>query len=113
MQPRGLRVPAGGQAGGNGPPDVGEGGLTGGLAVSLLQEAEAIVQKIKQQQYADLLSHDQLLTERKEQKVFLHFGKNCGPLLLGPLQPLLPLFPEYPRGGGEGLCLQNKEPWAL
>uniref|UniRef100_A0A452SUK1 phosphatidylinositol-3,4,5-trisphosphate 5-phosphatase n=1 Tax=Ursus americanus TaxID=9643 RepID=A0A452SUK1_URSAM len=36
-------------------------------------EAEAIVQKIKQQQYADLLSHDQLLTERKEQKVFLHF----------------------------------------
>ncbi|XP_032713406.1 phosphatidylinositol 3,4,5-trisphosphate 5-phosphatase 1 isoform X1 [Lontra canadensis] len=36
-------------------------------------EAEAIVQKIKQQQYADLLSHDQLLMERKEQKVFLHF----------------------------------------
>ncbi|XP_045650056.1 phosphatidylinositol 3,4,5-trisphosphate 5-phosphatase 1 isoform X2 [Ursus americanus] len=36
-------------------------------------EAEAIVQKIKQQQYADLLAHDQLLTERKEQKVFLHF----------------------------------------
>uniref|UniRef100_A0A2K6FHL3 phosphatidylinositol-3,4,5-trisphosphate 5-phosphatase n=1 Tax=Propithecus coquereli TaxID=379532 RepID=A0A2K6FHL3_PROCO len=36
-------------------------------------EAETIIQKIKQQQYADLLSHDQLLTERKEQKVFLHF----------------------------------------
>ncbi|CAD7686772.1 unnamed protein product [Nyctereutes procyonoides] len=36
-------------------------------------EAETIVQKIKQQQYADLLSHDQLLMERKEQKVFLHF----------------------------------------
>uniref|UniRef100_A0A250YM58 phosphatidylinositol-3,4,5-trisphosphate 5-phosphatase n=1 Tax=Castor canadensis TaxID=51338 RepID=A0A250YM58_CASCN len=36
-------------------------------------EAEAIVQKIKQQQYADLLVHDQLLTERREQKVFLHF----------------------------------------
>ncbi|XP_053453105.1 phosphatidylinositol 3,4,5-trisphosphate 5-phosphatase 1 isoform X1 [Nycticebus coucang] len=36
-------------------------------------EAETIIQKIKQQQYADLLSHDQLLTERREQKVFLHF----------------------------------------
>uniref|UniRef100_A0A452F6F1 phosphatidylinositol-3,4,5-trisphosphate 5-phosphatase n=1 Tax=Capra hircus TaxID=9925 RepID=A0A452F6F1_CAPHI len=36
-------------------------------------EAETIIQKIKQQQYADLLSHDQLLMERKEQKVFLHF----------------------------------------
>ncbi|XP_010345510.1 phosphatidylinositol 3,4,5-trisphosphate 5-phosphatase 1 isoform X1 [Saimiri boliviensis] len=36
-------------------------------------EAETIIQKIKQQQYADLLCHDQLLTERKEQKVFLHF----------------------------------------
>ncbi|XP_019595308.1 phosphatidylinositol 3,4,5-trisphosphate 5-phosphatase 1 isoform X3 [Rhinolophus sinicus] len=36
-------------------------------------EAEAIIQKIKQQQYADLLSHDQLLMERKEQRVFLHF----------------------------------------
>uniref|UniRef100_A0A8C3YUA4 phosphatidylinositol-3,4,5-trisphosphate 5-phosphatase n=1 Tax=Catagonus wagneri TaxID=51154 RepID=A0A8C3YUA4_9CETA len=36
-------------------------------------EAESIIQKIKQQQYADLLSHDQLLMERKEQKVFLHF----------------------------------------
>ncbi|XP_077011562.1 phosphatidylinositol 3,4,5-trisphosphate 5-phosphatase 1 [Tamandua tetradactyla] len=38
-----------------------------------ISEAEAIIQKIKQQQYADLLTHDQLLTERKEQKVFLHF----------------------------------------
>lgn len=36
-------------------------------------EAEAIIQKIRQQQYADLLAHDQLLLERKEQKVFLHF----------------------------------------
>lgn len=36
-------------------------------------EAEAIVQKIRQQQYADLLAHDQLLTERREQKVFLNF----------------------------------------
>ncbi|XP_020930689.1 phosphatidylinositol 3,4,5-trisphosphate 5-phosphatase 1 isoform X1 [Sus scrofa] len=36
-------------------------------------EAETIIQKIKQQQYADLLSHDQLLMERKDQKVFLHF----------------------------------------
>uniref|UniRef100_H0VJ02 phosphatidylinositol-3,4,5-trisphosphate 5-phosphatase n=1 Tax=Cavia porcellus TaxID=10141 RepID=H0VJ02_CAVPO len=36
-------------------------------------EAEAIIQKIRQQQYADLLAHDQLLTERKEQRVFLHF----------------------------------------
>uniref|UniRef100_G1R9V4 phosphatidylinositol-3,4,5-trisphosphate 5-phosphatase n=1 Tax=Nomascus leucogenys TaxID=61853 RepID=G1R9V4_NOMLE len=36
-------------------------------------EAETIIQKIKQQQYADLLSHDQLLTERREQKGVLHF----------------------------------------
>lgn len=36
-------------------------------------EAETIIQKIKQQQYSDLLAHDQLLLERKEQKVFLHF----------------------------------------
>ncbi|XP_005883006.1 PREDICTED: phosphatidylinositol 3,4,5-trisphosphate 5-phosphatase 1 [Myotis brandtii] len=36
-------------------------------------EAEPMIQKIKQQQYADLLCHDQLLMERKEQKVFLHF----------------------------------------
>nr|P97573.1 RecName: Full=Phosphatidylinositol 3,4,5-trisphosphate 5-phosphatase 1; AltName: Full=Inositol polyphosphate-5-phosphatase D; AltName: Full=Phosphatidylinositol-4,5-bisphosphate 5-phosphatase; AltName: Full=SH2 domain-containing inositol 5'-phosphatase 1; Short=SH2 domain-containing inositol phosphatase 1; Short=SHIP-1 [Rattus norvegicus]AAB40610.1 inositol polyphosphate 5' phosphatase Ship [Rattus norvegicus] len=36
-------------------------------------EAEAIIQKIKQQQYSDLLAHDQLLLERKEQEVFLHF----------------------------------------
>ncbi|XP_004637459.2 phosphatidylinositol 3,4,5-trisphosphate 5-phosphatase 1 isoform X1 [Octodon degus] len=36
-------------------------------------EAEAIIQKIRQQQYTDLLAHDQLLMERREQKVFLHF----------------------------------------
>ncbi|KAI5930506.1 Phosphatidylinositol 3,4,5-trisphosphate 5-phosphatase 1 [Manis javanica] len=36
-------------------------------------EAETMVQKIRQQQYTDLLFHDQLLMERKEQKVFLHF----------------------------------------
>ena len=41
------------------------GHLTSGPAMSLLQEAETIIQKIKQQQYADLLSHDQLLMERK------------------------------------------------
>ncbi|XP_077205403.1 phosphatidylinositol 3,4,5-trisphosphate 5-phosphatase 1 isoform X1 [Paroedura picta] len=36
-------------------------------------EAENIIQKIKQQQYPELLSYDQLLIERKDQKVFLHF----------------------------------------
>uniref|UniRef100_A0A8D0HC96 phosphatidylinositol-3,4,5-trisphosphate 5-phosphatase n=1 Tax=Sphenodon punctatus TaxID=8508 RepID=A0A8D0HC96_SPHPU len=36
-------------------------------------EAENIIQKIKQQQYTELLSSDQLLMERKEQKVFLQF----------------------------------------
>ncbi|XP_055977855.1 LOW QUALITY PROTEIN: phosphatidylinositol 3,4,5-trisphosphate 5-phosphatase 1 [Sorex fumeus] len=36
-------------------------------------EAESIVQKIRQQQFSDLLAHDQLLQERREQKVFLHF----------------------------------------
>lgn len=50
------------------------------MALSSLQEAEAIIQKIRQQQYSDLLAHDQLLMERKEQKVFLHFGKNCRPV---------------------------------
>ncbi|XP_075385455.1 phosphatidylinositol 3,4,5-trisphosphate 5-phosphatase 1 [Tenrec ecaudatus] len=38
-----------------------------------ISEADLIIQKIKQQQYADLLAHDQLLTERRERKVFLHF----------------------------------------
>ncbi|XP_054979402.1 phosphatidylinositol 3,4,5-trisphosphate 5-phosphatase 1 isoform X2 [Sorex araneus] len=36
-------------------------------------EAETIVQKIRQLQFSDLLAHDQLLQERREQKVFLHF----------------------------------------
>nr|XP_020643082.1 phosphatidylinositol 3,4,5-trisphosphate 5-phosphatase 1 isoform X1 [Pogona vitticeps] len=36
-------------------------------------EAENIVQKIKQQQYLELLNFDQLLIERKDQKVFLQF----------------------------------------
>lgn len=49
--------------------------------MSPFQEAEAIIQKIKQQQYADLLAHDQLLLERKEQKVFLHFGEGTLSLL--------------------------------
>ncbi|XP_006893594.1 PREDICTED: phosphatidylinositol 3,4,5-trisphosphate 5-phosphatase 1 [Elephantulus edwardii] len=38
-----------------------------------VSEADLIIQKIKQQQYPELLAHDQLLMERKEQKVFLHF----------------------------------------
>uniref|UniRef100_A0A8D2LE76 phosphatidylinositol-3,4,5-trisphosphate 5-phosphatase n=1 Tax=Varanus komodoensis TaxID=61221 RepID=A0A8D2LE76_VARKO len=36
-------------------------------------EAENIIQKIKQQQYSELLNFDQLLLEKKEQKVFLQF----------------------------------------
>ncbi|XP_028923186.1 phosphatidylinositol 3,4,5-trisphosphate 5-phosphatase 1 isoform X1 [Ornithorhynchus anatinus] len=36
-------------------------------------EAENIIQKIRQQQFPDLLVHDQLLMERKDQKVFLNF----------------------------------------
>ncbi|XP_014432967.1 phosphatidylinositol 3,4,5-trisphosphate 5-phosphatase 1 isoform X2 [Pelodiscus sinensis] len=36
-------------------------------------DAENIIQKIKQQQYPDLLSFDQLLMEKKDQKVFLQF----------------------------------------
>lgn len=85
-----------GQVGGDEPPrHVGEGRcLTCGLAVSSLQEAETMVQKIRQQQYTDLLFHDQLLMERKEQKVFLHFGENCSPLLPGPPVILSPLFPD-------------------
>lgn len=39
------------------------------------QEAEYIVTKIKQQQYQELLSKDQLSMERSDGKVFLHFGK--------------------------------------
>lgn len=55
--------------------------------MSPFQEAEAIIQKIKQQQYSDLLAHDQLLLERKDQKVFLHFGEGghtVSPLHLFP-----------------------------
>uniref|UniRef100_A0A8C9ERK8 phosphatidylinositol-3,4,5-trisphosphate 5-phosphatase n=1 Tax=Pavo cristatus TaxID=9049 RepID=A0A8C9ERK8_PAVCR len=36
-------------------------------------EAENIIQKIRQQQYPELLAFDQLLIERKDQKVFLQF----------------------------------------
>ncbi|NWX85336.1 SHIP1 phosphatase, partial [Nothoprocta pentlandii] len=36
-------------------------------------EAENIIQKIKQQQYPELLAFDQLLLERRDQKVFLQF----------------------------------------
>lgn len=39
------------------------------------QEAEYIVTKIKQQQYQELLSKDQLSMERDDGKVFLHFGE--------------------------------------
>ena len=39
------------------------------------QEAEYIVTKIKQQQYQELLSKDQLGMEKKDGKVFLHFGE--------------------------------------
>lgn len=39
------------------------------------QEAENIVQKIKQQQYQELLVFDQLNMERIESQVFLHFRK--------------------------------------
>lgn len=49
-------------------------GVGGGMCPA--QEAETIIQKIKQQQYPDLLAHDQLLQERKDQKVFLHFGES-------------------------------------
>lgn len=40
------------------------------------QEAEYIVTKIKQQQYQELLSKDQLSMEKKDGKVFLHFGEH-------------------------------------
>lgn len=43
--------------------------------VSPLQEAEHIVTKIRQQQYQELLSKDQLNMERNDGKVFLHFGE--------------------------------------
>ncbi|NWV66500.1 SHIP1 phosphatase, partial [Malurus elegans] len=36
-------------------------------------EAENIIQKIRQQQYSELLAFDQLLLERRDQKVFLQF----------------------------------------
>nr|XP_032657536.1 phosphatidylinositol 3,4,5-trisphosphate 5-phosphatase 1 [Chelonoidis abingdonii] len=37
------------------------------------REAENIIQRIKQQQYPELLGFDQLLMEKKDQKVFLQF----------------------------------------
>lgn len=45
------------------------------LHVSTPQEAELIVTKIKQQQYNDLLSKDQLNVARNDGRVFLHFGE--------------------------------------
>lgn len=71
------------------------------MTLSLFQEAEAIVQKIKQQQYADLLVHDQLLTERREQKVFLHFGEITA-ALLPPQMSLL---------GNGCVCRTGKPGW--
>lgn len=82
--------------------------------MSLLQEAEAIIQKIKQQQYTELLSHDQLLMERRDQKVFLHFGKNCRPRLQGPCsQRCLPFSQNTLVGGmaGKGVCPGKEETW--
>lgn len=38
-------------------------------------EAENIIQKIKQQQYQELLAYDQLNMERKESQVFLYFNE--------------------------------------
>ncbi|XP_062988465.1 phosphatidylinositol 3,4,5-trisphosphate 5-phosphatase 1 [Elgaria multicarinata webbii] len=38
-------------------------------------EAENIIQKIKQQQYPELLNYDQLLIEKKDQKMFLQFDE--------------------------------------
>lgn len=83
-------------------PVGGDRGLT--AALPSLQEAEAIIQKIKQQQYTDLLAHDQLLTERKEQKVFLHFGEHCG-LFPGALSSCLSVSPcpDILMGGGGGI----------
>lgn len=81
----------------------GEGCLT--VAMFLLQEAEAMIQKIKQQQYADLLCHDQLLMERKEQKVFLHFGKNCHPPQDLSSHPQISSW----GGGGKGRIMPGGE----
>lgn len=52
-------------------------GLTSSAALLFpcWQEAENIIQKIRQQQYPELLAFDQLLIERKDHKVFLQFGK--------------------------------------
>lgn len=81
------------------PPVLSEG--TGvSQALPSLQEAEAIIQKIRQQQYADLLAHDQLLMERREQKVFLHFGERGRPSPWGPLQA-----PKHPHSGWGRGCV--------
>lgn len=79
------------------------------MAVLLLQEAEGIIQKIKQQQYVDLLSHDQLLMERRDQKVFLHFGKSGRPRLRGLSgQHCLP-FSQNTLGWGGGRSTPGEE----
>lgn len=53
-------------------------GTVTALHCSPSQEAEYIVTKIKQQQYQELLSKDQLSMERNDGKVFLHFGEQHG-----------------------------------
>lgn len=46
------------------------------IVVCSLQEAENIVMKIKQQQYQELLTRDQLNIEKKEHKVFFEYGES-------------------------------------
>ncbi|XP_063771794.1 phosphatidylinositol 3,4,5-trisphosphate 5-phosphatase 1 isoform X2 [Pseudophryne corroboree] len=63
-------------------------------------EAENIVQKIKLQQYQELLAYDQLNTERKESQIFLHFTEE---------EITFPPTYRYERGTRERYCYTKQK----
>ncbi|XP_053565904.1 phosphatidylinositol 3,4,5-trisphosphate 5-phosphatase 1 [Bombina bombina] len=63
-------------------------------------EAENIVQRIKQQQYQELLSYDQLSMERKESKIFLNFNEE---------EITFPPTYRYERGSREKYCYTKQK----
>ncbi|KAM4695186.1 phosphatidylinositol 3,4,5-trisphosphate 5-phosphatase 1 [Discoglossus pictus] len=63
-------------------------------------EAENIIHKIKQQQYQELLSNDQLNMERKESQLFLHFHEE---------EITFPPTYRYDRGSRERYCYTKQK----
>eukprot|EP00079_Xenopus_tropicalis_P035772 XP_017949543.1 PREDICTED: phosphatidylinositol 3,4,5-trisphosphate 5-phosphatase 1 [Xenopus tropicalis] len=64
------------------------------------QEAENIIQKIKQQQYQELLAHDQLNLERKENLIFFQFDEE---------EITFPPTYRFERGSRERYCYTKQK----